>query len=264
MGVPGSPTARSRSGVPVLMYHSLSDGACPDREYGKYTVTTTGFRSQIEALRAAGYSLASVADLVAHVRGTGSMPERTCVLTFDDGHRSSLEMASILEQNGARGTFYLTADYCRRRSDFLGPDEVLAIAAMGHEIGGHGATHRSLRHLPEAEMRREIDECKDWLESILGHPPVSMSVPAGQFDERVTGHAFAVGFAAVGTSLERRNVSPELHLVLGRYVVLRNHSADLVRRIADGSWAYDFRRRIRSGLLRLPKALLRSFNRVRQ
>lgn len=257
-------TSRHRPGVPVLMYHSLSDGRHPDGAYRKYTITTADFRSHLAALRSGGFTLGSVADLVNHLREEGRAPENLCLLTFDDGHRSSLEMAEILDEFGARGTFYLTSEYCRERPDFLKPDEIRSLVAMGHEVGGHGATHRSLRHLPQEEMRRELSTSKAWLESVLGQPLVSMSLPAGQGGPAVFEHAFSLGYQVIGTSVEKRNRPLTLPTLLSRYVILDGYPASLVTRIAMGSRIYDTRRSLRSAALRIPKALLKSFNRVRE
>lgn len=255
---------RPVQGLPVLMYHSLSDGRFPDGEYFKYTITRKNFQEHVDTLSAKGFSLISVADLVAHVQQTGEFPSNACIMTFDDGHRSSLEMAEILTAAGGRGTFFLTADYCRNRPEFLGDDEILAIAAMGHEVGGHGTTHRSLGHMPEEEMKREIYESKTWLENLVSTSLVSMSLPAGQGGMTACNHAFSLGFKAVGNSIERRNFSPQIPLVLNRFVVLHSYSPQLVVRISQGSRTYETLRHFRSEALRIPKAFLRSFNRVRQ
>jgi peptidoglycan/xylan/chitin deacetylase (PgdA/CDA1 family) len=49
-------------------------------------------------------------------------------------------------------------------------------------IGGHSVDHRILSRLPEADMRREIDDSLQTLERHLGHEIVHYAYPEGQSD----------------------------------------------------------------------------------
>src|SRR5262249_9638506 len=100
-----------------LIYHSLSDGRCPATPHLTYTTTRAGFRDRLRDLRAAGFCLATAADLLGRLGGGDALPSRYCVLTLDDGHRSALDMAEVMLEADVRGTFFLAMDYCRERAD---------------------------------------------------------------------------------------------------------------------------------------------------
>ena len=246
------------------MYHSLSDGQHPDALYPKYTTRLATFREHLTALVDAGFELGSFRELMESSDAGMPLPDKTCALTFDDGHRSSLEMAEVMQEFGVTGTFFLTADYCRQKPDFLKPEDIRALAEEGFDFGTHGVTHRPLKFLPPAEMKQELSESKAWLEEVLGAPVRTMSLPAGKGGSAVCREAFAQGYRLIGTSKEGANRTLKLPATVNRLVVLANHSAREVLKIAAASPAYVWKRRLRAMAIWLPKKLLRTAHATRQ
>jgi peptidoglycan/xylan/chitin deacetylase (PgdA/CDA1 family) len=73
-------------------------------------------------------------------------------LTFDDGPTPlTLEYLNVLEQLGVRATFFLVGGLCAEH-----PELVQAIADRGHELAGHGYTHRRFTALKDTELREEL------------------------------------------------------------------------------------------------------------
>jgi len=71
-------------------------------------------------------------------------PARCLALTFDDGPNGATtrEILSILEEHGARATFFLLGDCVPGH-----PDIVREEVAAGHEIGSHGWGHKQMTRL---------------------------------------------------------------------------------------------------------------------
>ena len=246
-----------------LMYHSLADGRFPDSAYPKYTTTRAAFAEHLRLLLHEGFHLAGFNDLLRRLAQGRGIPQKYCLLTIDDGHKSSLELAEIMLQAGVRATFFMTMNYCRERADFLKPDEIRALAREGFDFGTHGVTHRGLSRMPAAAMRAELQDSKVWLEDVLNDRVRGMSLPAGDGSAEVRNAAFDAGYSLVGNSVERMNCFRRLPAEINRFVVLSGYSGRLVRRIAGGSPAYGWRRRARSALLALPRRLLRTYDRTR-
>jgi peptidoglycan/xylan/chitin deacetylase (PgdA/CDA1 family) len=77
---------------------------------------------------------------------------RRVALTFDDGPDDLTPgYLSVLARFRARATFFVVGERCAAR-----PDLVSAIAAGGHELGGHGYTHRRFPSLAPFELKEEL------------------------------------------------------------------------------------------------------------
>ena len=84
-------------------------------------------------------------------RGTNTTPGRVA-LTFDDGPAPlTHEYLKVLADLEARATFFLVGEMCVEY-----PDLVRAIAVQGHEVAGHGYTHRRFTTLTRAELEAEL------------------------------------------------------------------------------------------------------------
>jgi peptidoglycan-N-acetylglucosamine deacetylase len=82
-------------------------------------------------------------------RGSGGRP---VALTFDDGPSElTLAYLDVLKAHGGRATFFLVGERCEKY-----PELVSAIADRGHELGGHGYTHRRFPTLRKNELRQEL------------------------------------------------------------------------------------------------------------
>jgi peptidoglycan/xylan/chitin deacetylase (PgdA/CDA1 family) len=118
-------------------------------------------------------------------------PEATTILTFtfDDANDSLLVAAAILEGNDStppedsyRGTFFIITGQLRRPGDAAGhftPADVAALAAGGHEIGGHSLNHLDLTALAASdpyELRRQICNDRRALQAI-GVEPIGFAYP---------------------------------------------------------------------------------------
>lgn len=79
-------------------------------------------------------------------------------LTFDDGRVSQRAAVDVLNARGVDGTFYVNSGTIGL-SGSLSRSDLEAMAAAGHEIGGHSATHPDLPSLPVEEIARQI--CDD-------------------------------------------------------------------------------------------------------
>jgi peptidoglycan/xylan/chitin deacetylase (PgdA/CDA1 family) len=89
--------------------------------------------------------------------------------TFDDVPASACELgARILQQRGARGTFYVagsgTAGPCAPARATI--DQLRTVWANGHEIGCHTFSHPSIRQLSLEQLGWELDRNRSALNTI--------------------------------------------------------------------------------------------------
>jgi peptidoglycan-N-acetylglucosamine deacetylase len=77
-------------------------------------------------------------------------------LTFDDGPTSlTRDYLAVLARFDVRATFFLVGELCARH-----PELVRAIASAGHEVAGHGYTHRRFPDLSGPALRMELEQTR--------------------------------------------------------------------------------------------------------
>lgn len=90
--------------------------------------------------------------------GRGSSPGKVA-LTFDDGPDSlTPDYLAVLDTLGVRATFFVVGEQCRKYPEFL-----REIQRRGHELAGHGYTHRKFSELSADDLRRELELTRELL-----------------------------------------------------------------------------------------------------
>jgi len=102
--------------VPVLMYHSVAP-EIKDWAYSFLSIAPDVFEDQISTLARAGFVGITLEELYRYMSGSGRIPPRAVVLTFDDGYLDNWVYAfPILKKYGFRGTIYASTDFIDRTS----------------------------------------------------------------------------------------------------------------------------------------------------
>ena len=87
----------------------------------------------------------------SEARRVSRQPGRVA-LSFDDGPTPlTLRYLDVLEQLRVRATFFLVGELCAAH-----PEWVRAIVEGGHEVAGHGYTHRRFTTFSRAELTSEL------------------------------------------------------------------------------------------------------------
>jgi len=79
---------------------------------------------------------------------------------------------AVLDEFGARATFYVPGATAQRHADEIG-----ALAGTDHEIGHHGHTHVRPDRLRPDEQRREIADGSSVLQAVTGRRPQGYRAP---------------------------------------------------------------------------------------
>jgi len=113
--------------------------------------------------------------------------------SWDDDHRSNLKLAELLAARGLPGTFYVNTGRLGEHSA-LSPTELRGLLDAGFEIGAHTVTHHVLSRLNLRDLAREVVECKNVLEEILGEEVTSFAYPKGRYNTEVIAQVKAAGY----------------------------------------------------------------------
>lgn len=103
------------------------------------------------------------------------MQDLVLSVAFDDAPLSAATRgADLLARHGARGSYYVATGLLRTTGvsgRILGPGDIRALAASGHEIALHGHAHIDMRRAAPATALADIARNRDTLGQILGTPP---------------------------------------------------------------------------------------------
>lgn len=149
----------------------------------------------VELLSAGRRTIKAVADAILPSRlfvCRGPARGRRLALTFDDGpDELTTEYLDILDAYGVKATFFLIGNMCALR-----PEGVEEIVRRGHEVGGHGYTHRAFSSLDHEELVGELENTA----ALLPDPGTSLRLvrpPKGAISLRALMTCASQGYTTV-------------------------------------------------------------------
>ena len=172
--------------LPILTFHSVDD----KRDVLSFPPRL--FEWGLARLHEAGYRTVPLTLAVDRLCTGAALPERSVVITFDDGFQSVHEHAlPALRRFGMCATLFLVAGShegrppARLGRTMLSWSEVRELQDAGVTIGAHTVTHPDLRRLPLAQAAAEMRDSKARIEQALGTPVTSFAYPNGYYDARI-------------------------------------------------------------------------------
>ena len=180
----GGLTAERYQTVPVLVYHQFGE-----KSANRMTVSREAFEAQMRLLREKGYRVIPLAQLVAFAEYRAQLPEKSVVITIDDGWRTMYDIAfPILRKYGYPATLFVYTQLISGGAKTLSWDQVREMAEQGLDVQCHTVTHRNLALQQEGEsaeqyfaaVRREIGEATGLIEQKTGRRPTVLAYPYGE------------------------------------------------------------------------------------
>jgi peptidoglycan/xylan/chitin deacetylase (PgdA/CDA1 family) len=176
--------------LPILTFHAF------DNQSSVISFPPRVFKRGIAKLHENGYRTISLLDVVDCLQMRKSFPERSLVITFDDGYQTIYEVAfPVLQDYGMLATIFLTVG---KRGEMM-PDtrlpslngysmlswhEILEMHRGGIDFGAHTLTHPDLTRLPVDRVENEIVESKRIIEDALSAPVVCFAYPYGRYNHQ--------------------------------------------------------------------------------
>jgi peptidoglycan/xylan/chitin deacetylase (PgdA/CDA1 family) len=192
--------------VPIIMYH----------------YTPSDFATQLQTIQSKGYTTITMGDLISYLDREVNPPQKSVVITFDDGYENQMQAFSLLEQYHMYATFYIIdggpkSNWCigagRQYNlpsqppggcgdGYLTWDQVRQLDKSGLiDIGFHTIDHPDLITLSPDEQWYEINSGKSIIESELGHPVYDFAYPYGDFDATTISLVERAGFRSAVTTV---------------------------------------------------------------
>ena len=120
MSVLHKKATHKRLSIPVLLYHGVAKWERGDAK----NVSRLKFGEQMEAIKKAGYTPITIAQLTKYWDGRGALPDKPIVISFDDARSDAFNNGDpVLKANGMKATMFvhLTGGFKRTRYYAAGP-----------------------------------------------------------------------------------------------------------------------------------------------
>jgi peptidoglycan/xylan/chitin deacetylase (PgdA/CDA1 family) len=183
--LPGMANAQEKEkgdgNINAFIYHRFGNEKYPSTNIDMQT-----FRQQLEYLHENNYQVLTFAKAVEKLRSQGSIPEKTAVLTVDDGYKSfQTEAVPLLDQYGYKATVFVCTDYVGR-SGYLSWEDIRALRKKGYEFGNHSHSHAHFLNGSEAETRErflaDLNQSEKIFRQELGSKPSLYCYPYGEYN----------------------------------------------------------------------------------
>lgn len=247
-----------QDGVPVLCYHYLRNNITPFgalkalgalclsiplvRDMDLWTLTRSNFERQMSILKENGYESIGLDDVVAWQRGQKELPEKSVVITFDDGDRSIYDVARpVLEKFGYKATIFVVTSRVGRRWDRvdmmtwaelreLQDSGVFTIESHSHALHYQVDTDEGrfpvfqaaswdLYHFPDEDswqdaVFKDLAESRRLIKRHLGYESRFLAWPFGHASGPLDRIAVAAGFDGLCTLVAGKNPRTDYPLVV--------------------------------------------------
>ncbi len=187
--------------LPVLAYHSFSKSPA-----GKMSVTQTAFEKQMRYLKENDFHVITLDQLMDFLEFKDQIPERSVVITIDNGWLSTHEIAfPILKRYGFPATLFIYTDFIGGKKA-LTWKQIKILAENGFDIQNQTQTYRNLTKKKKGEnlaeyiqaIEREITNSQDIIQNKVNKTCTYLAYPYGETNSLVVAllkkHGYRGGF----------------------------------------------------------------------
>lgn len=200
----------------ILLYHSIDNSDLAKDKMG-LAVPVKTFYKQMKYLKENEFFVMGLPELVGRITEELLIPEKSIVITFDDGFRSVLTNAlPILKEFGFTAALFVNIYFLERKLpeslywhdwQTLNWKDIQLLHEAGMAIGSHAFTHRKLTKLSDGELKKEIVESKELIEKNIDSKVFTFSYPNGAFNNKVKKFLKNYNFCCACSSIEGLNNS---------------------------------------------------------
>ena len=213
--------------LPAIMYHQLTDSAA---RAGDYVLTAEQFEADMRYIQSRGYTSVTTQQLIDYAEGTGELPEKPILITFDDGYESfvpyalpvlqELDMYAVISIIGSVAQTYTDKEDHTLRYSHLSWDGIGELSRDPHvEIGNHtynlhklDAGRKGCRIKPgeeensyKAMLKADLTQTQELVQQHTGYMPKTFAYPFGARCSQAGEVLREMGFQVVLTCAERVN-----------------------------------------------------------
>lgn len=244
--------------VIALCYHNIED-----KKTGALTISVEDFEKEMQQLKDNGFTVISMQDFLAWRRGEKAIPEKSALITIDDGWVSAYDNAwPILKKFNYPFTLFIYIDYVNTGGKSMTWDQLAEMRDAGVDIESHTYSHSDLKKPGilvdkttaarvakdvaalglDGWLHKEVVGSKQALEQKLGIKVSVFAYPFGISNEKVRQVVKEAGYEAAFTVYGQQLRYGAAYDQLGRYAIdsknLKNWD-DAIKMIGGGAGPTD-------------------------
>ncbi|AGF57982.1 peptidoglycan/xylan/chitin deacetylase (PgdA/CDA1 family) [Clostridium saccharoperbutylacetonicum] len=219
-------------GVPVICYHSITEDKT---KKGPIVIPVENFKEQLKTIKDAGYITLTMAELNGYLYENKPIPEKSVIITFDDGYRDNYTLAfPILKELNMKATIFVISSFMNR-SDCLSPEELKEMSDYGIDIESHTVSHKRLSDMNYKTQLKELKDSKVAIEKVTGKPVTAIAYPEGKYNDNtkkaVVEAGYAMGFTIERGYADRNDLSTRLNRICVDYTYKPNNILNVLKNL---------------------------------
>lgn len=187
----------------ILQYHHVSTSTPPST-----SISPVDFRRHMDYLRDEGFAVLRLEDVVSALREGAALPDKTAVISFDDGYISVYQEAfPVLREYGWPFTIFVPTSLVGSNARlYTNWDQLREMAAAGATLANHTVSHSYLlARLPgendKAWLQRieqDIEAAEAAIERESGQSHKLFAYAYGEYDSALQELVTRLGYVGIG------------------------------------------------------------------
>ncbi len=220
--------------VPILCYHRFSNNCI-----SRLCMPQDIFAWQMKYLKENHYRVISMEMLIEYLEYKKALPQRSIVITIDDGYKSVYDIAfPVLKQYGFTASLFIYTDFVAGGSAMTW-EQIREIKNAGFEVGSHTVSHADLALKKPMEneekyiqrITHEIVRSKEILDKKLNQDTTLFAFPFGSSNQRVINVCRKAGYKVGVTVIKGGNPFFNDPFLLHRDQVLSREQTAFISRL---------------------------------
>lgn len=222
--------ANTNNAIPILMYHSIAY-----EKKNELRVPIENFSQQMKYLKDNNYKTLTMEELYKHLKNNEPFPDKSIVLTFDDGYTDNfLSAYPILKENGFTATIFVITDTIDKDSYYLNSKQLLELHKNGIDIGSHTTNHEKLNKASYEDQLKTLKTSKEVLEKLLNTKIDYIAYPYGKWNEDTLRATKDAGYTLGVTTVQKWTHSEDNILTLNRVrIKASDDMATFIKKVTD-------------------------------
>ncbi len=168
---------RAENSAVIFMYHRFGES-----DYPSTSISISQFEAHIEELKAGGYHVMALPDIVSALKTGAALPDRAIGITIDDAFLSVYTEAwPRLRAAGFPFTVFVATDPVDDKTrGYMTWRQISLLKEGGVTIGAHTASHAHMAGSGDPENRQELEKSNGRFVAELGGVPDLFAYPYGE------------------------------------------------------------------------------------